>query len=271
MLKELVLIFIYTVIFLSKRISAFLDPRYGTDETLIKERNIQLDLVELLASYQVKFSSENAIKIGMLSHNIDYISIIYGLNIDSELSQPLEHALATLCRFSDKEKHQYAQEFFSKWYLEFSKCQLLLKEMQNPNQFPFWPSLQRILCSFILHYLDNRITPERINSIFKEMLPEIKPNDFAEELCEETLKTLGLLRYTFRVIKLIGVFNFNMDFKFNTFLFEKDIVSLQLIIPQIQPQQLLKVLTKNFFSFCEPIWEFFENPDILQIDDNAYK
>ena len=257
--------------FACRRLNDFFEKRFNTADVLVKEKNSQLELIGLLASYQNKFYYPADIYLGIESEVVDYLPIIFGIHINSNLCITLEHALAVICKFPYEQKLHYTRVFAAQWYSELLNHQLSLKTKPDKPLFSFWSGFQRIFASFVLCYLQNSITPEGVLCVFKETLPEVKANEIAENAIVGTLQALGLLRYTFIVLKSFGEVFYEMDPKTLYYNSEKDTVTLQLLLPEIDPQIVFKLLTKNFFSFCEPLCEFFENPDILIIDEPEYK
>jgi len=254
------------------RISGLFEPRFNLSEALVKENYIQHDLFELFANFQRKFYYENNINIGTFNHEIDYLSIILGTGIEADFCEALECFLATFCKFPEQEKLSFSKQFMKQWYSEFVISCENHKIKQNNSQFSFFPSFQRILCSFLLNYLKNSFTSEEVKNVFKETLSEIEVNEFAQKVIGGTLQTFGLIRYVFVVISSSfegNYWEYERDLK--QCIFEKDILTLQLLIPQVEPELLLTTLTKNFFCFNSEICDFFKNPSILNINDENYK
>jgi len=256
---------------LCRRMKHFLEPRFNSIEILVKEKTILVDLLRLLASFQRKFYYKKYIKIGMPTIEVDYNINLFGLDVEVSLYEVLEHIIAYICRLPAEEKLAYSRIFIAQWYSEFTTTEICQKQKQQDSKFSLWQSLQRVFCSFVLKYSNNSITPEAVQTFLKETISALKPSELAEKILGGTLQALGLLRYSFDVVGAMEKICWKVDKNFYTCVFEKDIVTIQTLISQVESKILLKLLAGNFFSFSDELCKFFENPESLDLSEFNYK
>jgi len=254
-----------------KIITTIFELQYPCAQTLVKAQTYQKKLFELLAQLQKKFYIEQKIDINTFSHEIDYIPMLCGTDTEGELIDTLGHFISSFCRFSQGDKLDFARLFMSQWYSEFLQVQENHIVKRNNSYLSYLPSLQRILCDFMMHYLNNSITSGAIKAVLNETLPDVKVNKLAEDTIIQTIQSFGLIRYAFIILQNFGnqIWPFERDLKFC--IFEKDILTTQLLVGQIEPNALWRVLTENFFMYDTELSEFFTNPEILNTEDERYK
>ena len=223
---------------------------------IIKESSIISDLLEVLRSFQINFVYSGEIKLGIFEHLVDFQHLAYSLMVEKMLYNSLETILGIIAEMPEEERKPLAREFASQWYKEFSLVKASINEEDRRQGFrTFSCGLERVFACFI--------QTQRGSCPLRELLPDLN----AEAVLEEILRSFGIIRYFHQTMDGI---TFNMlkscYYHIGWNYFEIDIMLIQQLLKEIDPEKLMGILITNFFSYSSELQKYFEDPKTLNTD-----
>jgi len=249
----------------------FLNNKSQTSSLLTKNTGLLSQVLEVLMNFQVKFTYDGVFNVNLFDHQVNYKSINRGLMIEKVISQILEQGVRLIADYPEEERLGLLRRFCKEWLSCFELTKTVLgEELANNNTVSFHPALERVLTSIIRAFAKD-FTQEDIKKFFEEAFPGVDVAKLAKRVVEGPLRSLGMVRFlhlvhNFNTGKIWQVYYFS-----NNLFFEVDILTIQIMITMMEPEDLFEAFVDNFFSYDKNLRSFFRNPEALDPKDDRYK
>jgi len=246
----------------------FLTPHLKSSEILIQQSNVIESLLDIAMRFERKFVYGGEITTRIKEHEINPKSITLVMIIEKVLCQVLDSIITTICQYPEAQKLRFTKLFVNNWYIKL--LDITAKEvgwMWN-GKITFNPTLERVIPSLILNYLNHEVTMEGLSSFLRETLPEVENSKIAGEAVQKVLKTLGAARFVY--VNLSKQENSMFTYlSQGSNVFDIDIAAIQLMSVFLKPEELWDTFVTNFFSYDVDLRNFFNKFTIVEFSKDS--
>jgi len=228
----------------------FLIPKRNSAQRVVKDTNFMLQYLDIIMTYQMKFFYAERLTTSKFDHEINYDGINTALRGERRLCKAFENYIKLIYDLPEDEKKQALDLVLQNWNICLQNAKAVLKDDDGQPFQSFNPCLERVFCCINLGSLKDA----EGGSLVSE--------ETALRTLEGPLRALGMVRYlhltyNYKYGKIFTVYYY----VWNSF-FETDVVTTQMMLALLKPEEgLFELLVQNFFSYSPEIQEFFKNPN----------
>jgi len=246
----------------------FLTPHLKSSEILIQQSNVVESLLDIAMRFERKFVYDGEITTRIKEHEINPKSVTLVMIIEKVLCQVIDSVITTICQYPEAQKLLFTKLFVQNWYKKL--VDITAKEhgwMWN-GKITFNPTLERVIPSVIVNYLNYEVTIEGLSSFLRETLPEVENSKIAEEAVQKVLKTLGAARFVqINLSKLQHPLFSYMSQGSN--IFDIDLAAVQFMSVFLKPEEMWNTFVTNFFSYDIDLRNFFNKFTIVEFSKDS--
>jgi len=238
----------------------FLMPTNISALRLSQDQNFILQYLDVITAYQMKFYFTERLSLDLFDHEINYDSLNITLRTERSLCRPFENLTKLIEKLPQPEQKQRLTQLLQNWHLNLQNAKAALKDEDGKPCQSFDPCLERLFCCIIINHMKDDISTYNLQKFIQES--GINVHQLALDTLEGPLRALGMIRYLHLTFHYKSGDLFDVYYYIWNAFFEIDVVTIQMMLLLLKPEErLFQLLVENFFSYSPEIQGFFKDPN----------